>query len=94
MKTAASRRNVVGLSVLLLAGCATLTPEGAKVRITNNPQATAGCKFLGNVKGKFDNDLRSEAAKLGADVVFNMTQPNEPHIWQHGEAYSCEQEKL
>jgi len=43
------------------------------------------------VKGKFDNDLRNEAAKLGANLVYNETQPNEPHIYQHGEAYSCRQ---
>ncbi len=77
------------LEVLALTACASLTPEGEKVRITTNPQATAGCTFVANVKGKFDADLRNEAAKVGANLVFNQTQPNEIHIWQHGEAYSC-----
>ena len=77
------------LAVMLLTACASLTPEGEKVRITTNPQATAGCTFIANVKGQFDADLRNEAAKVGANIVFNQTQPNEIHIWQHGEAYSC-----
>ena len=84
-------RALLVLSILTFIGCASLTSEGAKVRVTNNPQATASCKFLGSVKGKFDNDLRNEAAKLGANLVFNMTQHNEIHVWQHGEAYRCEQ---
>jgi hypothetical protein len=72
--------------VLFGQGCASLTPEGAKVRITNNPQATVGCKFLGEVKGKFENELRNEAAELGANLVFSATQPVE-----RVEACKCEE---
>jgi hypothetical protein len=67
-----------------------LTPEGKKVRYTTRPQTTAGCTFIANVKGKFDADLRNEAAKLGANLIYNETQPTEIPVWQHGEAYRCE----
>jgi len=84
---------VLAAAVLFtLDGCVSLTPEGERVRITVNSQATAGCKFLGKVKGQLDADLRNEAAKLGANVVWNETeavQDKGPRIWQHGEAYSC-----
>ncbi len=85
-------------TLVLMTGCVTLTSAGEHVRYTINPQATVNCKFLGNVKGQYDNDLRNEAAKLGANMVFNVTlhnaawssrAPDEIHIWQHGEAYFC-----
>jgi hypothetical protein len=83
---------VLAVLILSIFACSSLTPEGERVRITVNTQATAGCNFLGKVKGKYDNDLRNEAAKLGANLVWNETEAMHdtgPRIWQHGEAYRC-----
>jgi hypothetical protein len=57
-------------------GCASITPAGDQVRLTNNPQATAGCQFLGNLKvASDDNKLRNQAASLGANVVYSYSRP-------------------
>ena len=71
----------------LTASCVTttLTPAGANVRETTNPEAVKGCKYLGQVMGKFDtkggfnarataasiadNRFRNRAADLGANVA-------------------------
>lgn len=77
-------RKVLAVLGLVLSGCVSATPQGEKVRLTDNPRATAGCKFLGSVQGIRPNTLRNEGAKLGADVVF-PTMVGGPH----GEAYKC-----
>jgi hypothetical protein len=43
----------IALLGMALVGCVTTTATGApaKVRITSNPEAVHGCKFLGNVRG-------------------------------------------
>ena len=45
-----SRILLLASALLLAVGCSTLTPEGAKVRLTSNPDVVRGCAFLGNVK--------------------------------------------
>jgi len=73
--------------VTLAASCVTttVTPAGAKVRETTNPDAVKGCKYLGHIMGKFetrggfsarstaeniaDNRFRNRAAELGANVA-------------------------
>jgi hypothetical protein len=86
-------------SLLVAAGCATATPEAQRVRVTQNPQATQGCKFLGNVEaqnvwGPADTEVRLRVAadRIGANVLFLG-----PHVYQQGvgrgEAYLCEQPK-
>jgi hypothetical protein len=39
------------LSLVALPACSSLTPEGAKVRVTANPDVVRGCEFVGNVVG-------------------------------------------
>src|SRR6266536_1417447 len=85
-------------SLLLATTCATVTPESQKVRTTQNPQATAGCKFLGNVDvtntwgpGDSEKKLRFEAAKMGADVLYIGPRMFTKFVTAHGEAYFCGQ---
>lgn len=73
--------------VILLIGCASLTPEGRKVRLTRNPQATAGCRFVGEFDtnpgfGNPDDAIRNKAASLGANLVLRTT-------YSRAEAYRC-----
>jgi hypothetical protein len=90
------RRAALALA-LLCGGCVTLTPEGDGGRYTRNQQATAGCKFLGDVSGLGESvdvehrRLRNNAAKLGADLVLDTTHRGEAAV--RGEAYRCEQPK-
>lgn len=81
------------LGLIVLTSCVSATAEGKKVRITRNPQATAGCKFIGNVEaangfGDVENRLQNEAAKIGADTVFMDQNALGPHS-ARGEAYLC-----
>ena len=93
-------RKLMWILAVLAVGCMTkATAEGQAVRLTRNPQATAGCKFLGRVKvtnnigmEQVENDMREEAAKLGANVVFAEDQPRGSYEIG-GEAYRCEQPK-
>lgn len=45
------KRSASILGLLFVAACATqLTPAGAKVRITTNPDVVKGCRFVANVR--------------------------------------------
>ncbi len=89
---------------LLLTACVTtVTPEGQKVRVTDDKRASNGCRLLGEVhaRGRGGDDprmtraeenahnaLRNEASKLGANlVVITWESPNGGA--QRGEAFSC-----
>ncbi len=72
---------------------ATLTPEGGKVRVTENPQATVGCTFVKNIQapdnwaeGDSTPDLQNQAAKLGGNVVLLGRKTG---VNQNAEVYSC-----
>jgi hypothetical protein len=94
--------------LLLPLGCmtTTLTPEGAKVRVTSNPEAVKGCKLVGEVTGndhmnggvasgiaeeQANRRLKNAAAEKGANVVL-VTSSSTGHNGsaQRGEAYRCE----
>lgn len=83
-------RNVLWLLTLMLtAGCVSLTPDGSKVRVTSNQEAVHGCALIGEVKGAehmwggvagqgiAENnammELKNRAAKMGADTVLMVT---------------------
>jgi uncharacterized protein YbjQ (UPF0145 family) len=67
----------------------TLTPEGARVRVTSNPEAVHGCTLVGEVKGADHmnggllgqgaaqetamRELKNRAAAMGADTVLMVT---------------------
>jgi hypothetical protein len=87
---------------LLCAACVSTTPAGEKVRITANPDAVKGCKFLGNVKAtsgwggsagtglassNTEKTLQNKTAALGGNVLFEV----QSGIHASGEAYRCEQ---
>ncbi len=85
---------LLGLTLLVwVVGCATLTPEGARVRVTENSQATAGCKLLGRVKAADqagdENALRNMTAQIGGNLLFLVPKVHEAHFYTHGEAYLC-----
>lgn len=78
---------ILTLSVLCLMGCVTTTATGdaAKVRITSNPEAAHGCKFLGNVTGSdhlnggqfgqaaaeesATNEMKNRTHAMGGDTI-------------------------
>ena len=82
-------KSLVAIAILLMVlvtGCASLTPAGENVRITSNPDVVRGCKYIGRVEG---NDhlnggsmgqgaaeknatirLQNSAAEMGANTVF------------------------
>jgi hypothetical protein len=75
-----------------VAGCVTtqLTPEAMAIRVTANPEAVKGCKYLGAVEGKDTMNggmlgqgaaeenamrkIRNHAAEMKANVVFLVPQ--------------------
>ena len=77
----------VALLSILLTGCITtrLSPEGAQVRVTANPNAVEGCELLGEVSGgdrlnggalgagaaekNARAKMQNRAAEMGANVV-------------------------
>jgi hypothetical protein len=91
----------LGLIVLgtVLVGCVSLTPEGKKVRITNNPETVKGCTFLknvrststlsGNVEGLAasanEKTLQNDTAALGGNVLYVISSGRHAS----GEAYRC-----
>lgn len=83
---------VFGLFITLsLTACVTvgLTPEGARVRMTSNPDVVRGCSYIGQVQGTDHmngglsgqgaaeenamREVRNRAAKIGADTVHLVT---------------------
>jgi len=90
------KRGIMLCLLIAAAGCVSTTPEGSKVRLTRNSQATAGCKFIANVSagngmGDVENRLKNEAAKVGGDLVFlDSTSLKENPFLAHAEAYRCE----
>jgi len=84
------KKIVCGL-LFLTTACVTtqLTPEGAKVRVTSNPEAVKGCTLIGEVKGADHmnggtmgqgfaqetamRELKNRAAAAGANVVLMVT---------------------
>jgi uncharacterized protein YbjQ (UPF0145 family) len=85
------KETVVAISLLVLTSCVTttLTPEGAKVRVTSNQEAVHGCVLIGEVKGADHmnggtmgqgaaqetamRELKNRAAAMGADTVLMIT---------------------
>lgn len=69
--------------------------ESSSVRITSNPEAVRGCKFLANVNDQTEGEitngvytvrqavLRYNAVKVGGDIVLLTSDPHT------GEAYRC-----
>lgn len=83
-----TRKLLILLTAIAVTGCVTttLTPAGAKVRVTSNPDVVKPCKFIGEVRGadrmnggmmgqgaaeeNANRRLRNNAAAMGADTVF------------------------
>lgn len=90
---------------ILVTGCASLSPEGQRVRVTVNPDVVRGCEFVGNVKtssgwggsaaGNMGEDqvqikLQNETAKLGGNVLFlTSNEAGGATARGIGEAYKC-----
>ena len=84
---------------IFLASCASVSTQSEKVRVTSKPDMIEECEYKGPVGSSsilvdirangvaFNNavhELKSEAKKLGANVVLISTQSN-----TNGEAYKC-----
>lgn len=81
-------RRLAVLFFFVVTSCVTtdLTPAGAKVRVTSNPEVVRPCKFIGEVTGadrmnggtmgqgvaeeNANRRIRNNAAAMGADTVF------------------------
>ena len=84
------------LGWVMLLACTSLSPQGEKVRATQNPVATTGCQFLGRVvvvnkSGFRDSEkaIQNEAAKLGADLVYFTPTMTAGISKYYGKAYRC-----
>jgi len=101
------KRAITLIAVPLLSMCVSASPEGQKVRVTNNPDVVRDCKFLGNVKAmsgwggdpdmkgvgmnNIEETLRDRAAKLGANAVYVISNSGSRG---NGEAYLCTAETV
>jgi hypothetical protein len=71
--------------LICIAGCAGLSPEGAGVRLTNNPDVVKDCIFVANVKGKsgwggpaggqmgedqVEIKMKNQTAKVGGNTLY------------------------
>jgi hypothetical protein len=94
------RRLVAVVGLLVLPACVSLTPEGEKVRVTNNPDVVRGCEFISNVTAtsgwggsagtaggtaNTEATLRNKTAKAGGNTLFLTTAGTHAS----GEAYRC-----
>lgn len=90
---------------LVVTACTSVTPEGQKVRVTDDKRASDGCRYVGEVHAKgfmgddqraflaendAHNKLRNRAAKLGANLVI-LTWESQRGSTQRGEAFECTQ---
>jgi len=72
-------------TLLFIIGCAGLSPEGARVRLTNNPDVVKDCTFVANVKGKsgwggpaggqigedqVEIKMKNQTATIGANTLY------------------------
>jgi hypothetical protein len=86
---------------VIVSACVSTTPQGAKVRVTSNPDVVKPCQFLGNVKAtsgwggsggtglagsNTEKTLQNKTASLGGNVVFVVASG----IHASGEAYRCD----
>lgn len=94
-----NRTLILLMLCILLASCASDSAQREKVTVTSRPDRIEGCKFMGQVESSpilvdlraggvaFDNvmhELKSEAKKMGANVVLILTR-----TYTRGEAYQC-----
>lgn len=95
------------LFAVLPAGCGTiLTAQGADVSVTNNYGEIVGCRYLGrtisssqlvgfgfknNGLNSAINELRNNAAKLGANIlVIQLLSDGSIYTEMTGDAYRCD----
>jgi hypothetical protein len=89
-------RLLAAVFAIVALSCMTASPKAQSIRVTSNPEAVRGCKYLGNVEGNSgfssavaDNnavvEMREEGAKLGANVILAVTLGKKAI----GEAYLC-----
>lgn len=96
-------RLLLTLIVMSVTGCAGLSAEGARVRLTNNPDVVKGCEFIANVKGSsgwgrnaaqlgennVENKMKNQTAKLGGNTVYLISSKSGFTSYGIGEAYRC-----
>lgn len=90
---------VLSMFYIVLPSCASVSNQSEKVLVTSKSERIEGCKFMGQVESSsmlvnvraggvaFDNtmhELKSEAEKMGANIVLISTGSN-----TRGEAYRC-----
>ena len=85
---------------LVLVGCAkTMSDEekanAARVRITNNPELTRGCTFVGMASDDDMQDLQRKAFRLGGNIALVTFQsqrasPYSLQTYTTAEVYRCE----
>jgi hypothetical protein len=92
------------LVFLLIIGCAGLSPEGARVRLTNNPDVVKDCTFIANVRGtsgwggaaggsigdrQVETKMKNQTAKIGGNTLFLIYSKTGFTPRGVGEAYRC-----
>ena len=102
------RRSIASMTLIALAGCATMLSVRAAKIADADEASVAGCEFVGQVKGtsgwgnlaastgmeKARNEARVNAAKLGAtDIVWRSASVDySPYV--SGTAYVCNPPRL
>ncbi len=76
-------------AALTLAGCVSVAPGAEKVILTHNPKDVTGCKIIGPIQGRGnDDEKRNVVFASGADTFFVtsswVSAPN-----YSGVAYNC-----
>lgn len=87
-------RKLGGIAALALAGCVSVAPQAVGIRVTKVAADVAACAVLGTVKAEppyvgpndAENQLRNQAAGLGADTLFITSMG----LTASGMAYRCE----
>ncbi len=80
---------------LIFCGCASLTSEGERVKLSQNKEDSKDCLFIKQVQAHppyglprdWKYKLRNEAARVGANLVFVKSTPVFGSV--SGEAYKC-----
>lgn len=78
-----------------LVGCASLTKEGEKVRLTLNENDVSACKFIENIKigppywlpSDWKKKLRNKAGTVGGNTV--LTKKPGLKVYVEGKVYTC-----
>ena len=69
-----NRRWILSACLLVLAGCASSSPQPVSVLVVEDPDRVRSCRPLGTVSDDDLGDLQKKAARLGGDTALMTPQ--------------------